>query len=414
MISSSLRAALLAGGLSVFILGATPVFAADLPIIVNGSEAQQLVSAGAKIVDVRSAAAYAKGHLPGAVNVPWQALNQSEVDGVRNEFADDATFEKVLSAAGLAYGDTVLIYDTNSLPGRAYVAFEYAGLGARTHVLDGGVAGWSGGLTTEPAKVKPTTFKLTQKNDIRVNKAYVAGKVGAEGAIIIDGRNEDAYADGHIPGATAVPSANLLTKEATLKPQALISTLLTSKGVTRDREVVSYCGSGVAAANNYLALRNLGYTKVVLYDGSWDEWSRDPKAGQEVSLANYGFDAAGKTAGGPAFLDEAGVKAAAADPKSIVVDVRSPSDFAAGHIPGSVNVYWNATLGSDRVLKPADQLKALYAAAGVTPDKRVVLFTRGGFQLTHSFTVLNLLGYRNVDFFTGKFEGWDNGAAKRI
>ena len=63
-----------------------------------------------------------------------------------------------------------------------------------------------------------------------------------------------------------------------------------------------------------------------------------------------------------------------------------------------------------RVLKSPEVLQALYAAAGVTPDKRVVLFTRGGLQLSHSFTVLNLLGFSDIDFFTGKFEGWQNGA----
>ncbi len=100
----------------------------------------------------------------------------------------------------------------------------------------------------------------------------------------------------------------------------------------------------------------------------------------------------------------------AADPNVVVVDVRSPSDYAAGHIPGSVNVFWDDTFDGDRVLKSPEELQALYAAAGVTPDKRVVLFTRGGLQLSHSFTVLNLLGFSDIDFFTGKFEGWQNGA----
>lgn len=405
----------IAGSLAFYVLGASSALSSDLPIIVSSEQAKELIASGAKIVDLRSPAAYAKGHLPGAVNLPWQELNTSEIDGIRNELASDAALEKAFSAAGLSYNDRILIYDTNALPGRAYLALDYAGLGDRTHVLDGGVGAWAGGLTTDAATVKATAFKLERKKDIRVDKAYVASRVGKEDAVIIDGRNEDAYKDGHIPGAETVPASSLLTKEATLKPQALLTSLLAAKGVDKDREVVSYCGSGVAAANNYLALRNLGYTKVVLYDASWDEWSRDPKAGQQVSLQNYGFDPAPtKTAGGPAFLDEAAVKAAAKDPKTIIVDVRSPSDYAAGHIPGSVNVYWDSTFGPERVLLPVDKLKALYAAAGATPDKRVILFTRGGLQLSHSFTVLTLIGYPKVDLFTGKFEGWDNGAAKRI
>lgn len=420
------RSHLLAGAFSAIALTVTPsaglisgITAAHaetaLPIVVSAPQAKQLIAAGAKIVDVRSPQAYAKGHIPGAVNLPWHKLNVSESDGIRNEFASDATFEKELGAAGLSYGDTILIYDTTALPGRAYVAFEYAGLGEKTHVLDGGVAAWTDGLATDPTVPSATSFQLDRKNDIRVDKSYVAGKIGASDAIIIDGRNEDAYADGHIPGAQALPAASLLNKNATLQSEPVLTALLESKGVKPDQEVVSYCGSGVAAANNYLALKNLGYKNVVLYDASWDEWSRDPRSGQQVSLANYTFEGTPNTGadGTPQFLDEKQVKALASDPNVVVVDVRSPSDFAAGHIPGAVNVYWDSTFDRDRVLLPSEQLRKIYADAGVTPDKRVVLFTRGGLQLSHSYTVLNLLGYKKIDFFTGKFEGWENGAFKR-
>lgn len=136
-----------------------------LPIIVSAPQAEELIAGGAKIIDVRTEAAYAKGHIPGAVNLPWQRLNVSEADGIRNEFASDETFEKEIRAAGLKYGDTILIYDTTALPGRAYVAFEYAGLGARTHVLDGGVAAWKKDLSTDAVTVAASDFKLDQKND---------------------------------------------------------------------------------------------------------------------------------------------------------------------------------------------------------------------------------------------------------
>ncbi|SEQ53080.1 3-mercaptopyruvate sulfurtransferase SseA, contains two rhodanese domains [Devosia sp. YR412] len=378
-------------------------------IITGQSEFEALIGQGAKLIDVRSPAAYAEGHVAGAINLPWQSLNVSESDGIRNEFASDAEFERLLGEAGLSYDDTILIYDTTALPGRAYVAFVYAGFD-NVHVLDGGIGVWQGALSQDVPQVAATTFALDRKNDIRVDKDYVASKVGDESAVIIDGRNLEAFEDGHIPGAQALPASSLLTSTATLKSQPVLQRLLDSAGVSQDREVVSYCGSGVAAANNYLALRNQGYDNVVLYDASWDEWSRDPRAGQQVSLANYTFEGTPLAGNGPAFLDEAAVKVLAADPTAVVLDVRSPSDYAAGHIPGSVNVFWDDTFDGDRVLKSVEELQALYTAAGVTPDKRVVIFTRGGLQLSHSFTVLNLLGYGDIDFFTGKFEGWQNGA----
>ena len=55
-----------------------------------------------------------------------------------------------------------------------------------------------------------------------------------------------------------------------------------------------------------------------------------------------------------------------------------------------------------------EELRALYGAKGVTPDKQVVLFSRGGLQLAHSYLTLKLLGYPRVDAFAGKFEGWIN------
>ena len=382
-------------------------------IITGQPEFEKLIAQGAKLIDVRSASAYAEGHVAGAISLPWQALNVSEDDGIRNEFASDATFEKLLGGAGLTYDDAILIYDTTALPGRAYVAFVYAGF-EKVHVLDGGIGAWQGGLTTEPVEVAATTFSLDRKNDIRVSKDYVASKVGDANSVIIDGRNGDAYADGHIPGAQTLPASSLLTSSATLQSEPVLLELLNTAGVSPDREVVSYCGSGVAAANNYLALRNLGYENVVLYDASWDEWSRDPRSGQQLALANYTFEgAATAPQAGPQFLDEAAVKALAGDPNVVVLDVRSPSDYAAGHIPGSVSLFWDQTLDADRVLLPIEELQKLYAEAGVTQDKRVVLFTRGGQQLSHSFTVLSLLGFTDVDFFTGKFEGWENGAFRR-
>ena len=419
---------LAASALSLFVVAAAPALQQVLPgshhaeafaqtegypIIVNEAQFKELAEKGGKIVDSRQPAAFEKGHIPGAVNIPWAKLNVSERDGIRNEFAEDAVFEDVIAAGGLKAGDTLLIYDSNSLPGRAFIALEYAGF-KNIHVLDGGISGFTGELSTDPVEVAKSDFKLTEKNDVRVDKAYVQSKLKSQDTVIIDGRNSDAFVDGHIPGAKSVVAARLLTEDRKILPQDVINNLLASRGVDKNKEILSYCGSGVAAANNYIALKNLGYTNVRIYDESWDEWSRDPAAGQSLALGNYAF--AGADLGnseGPKFLTAEQVKELAATPDVVVVDVRSPSDYSAGQIPGSVNVFWDSTLDDNRVLKSTDELRKLYEEVGVTPDKKVVLFTRGGVQLTHSYTVLSLLGFKNVDFFTGKFEGWENGALKR-
>lgn len=409
--------------LAVPVLAQAPAAAgqqAKTPIIVSPEQAQALIASGAKIIDLRSAKAFAEGHIPGAVNLPWVRLNQREIDGVRNEFAEDAVIEKALSAAGLSYADTVLIYDSSALPGRAYTVFDYAGF-KKLHVLDGGIGAWKGGLSSEAVTPTPTAFKLTQKNEIRVNKQFVESKVGQAGVTIIDGRDAAAYLDGHIPTAKSLPSSDWLASDKSLKPQQALNQWLGEQQINSEDQIVSYCGSGVAAANNYLALRNLGYDNVAFYDASWDEWSRDPKSAQSIAFNNYTFNAgahhtgqtttdgipiAGAVSGVPQFLDIAAVRKAAEDSNTVIVDIRSPADYDWGHIPNAVNVFWDDTFNADRTLKSNDELAAIYKKAGVTPDKRVVIYARGGYQLTHTYTALSLLGYKNIDFFTAKFDGW--------
>ena len=432
MLRTSAKSLLAASALSVFALtAAVPVISAiapngvagiaaqaqeaGYPIIVNIDQFNELVGNGAKIVDVRQPAAFEKGHIPGAVNLPWAKLNVSERDGIRNEFQPDDVIEQVISSVGLKNGDTLVIYDNNSLPGRAFIALEYAGF-KNIHVLDGGIGVFTGTQDTGTVEVAASDFKITDKYDVRVDKDYVKSRLNAPDAVVVDGRNADAFVDGHIPGAKLLTARGLLTEDRKVQPEDVINNLLASRGIDKDKEILSYCGSGVAAANNYIALRNLGYKNVRIYDESWDEWSRDPAAGQSLALNNYAFpgtdiSAAGED--GPHFLSAEDVKKLAENPNVVVLDVRSPSDYSAGQIPGSVNVFWDSTLDDNRVLKSPEELRKLYEEAGVTPDKQIVLFTRGGVQLTHSYTVLSLLGFKNVQFFTGKFEGWENGALKR-
>ena len=408
----------IATGTTFLALSAPPAIAAPAAktsgLIIPQAEFQQIAATkGVVIIDVRPAAAYAKGHIPGAINLPWEKLNVSEEDGIRNELSSDEELAKQFGLAGLSYDSTVLLYDATTLAGRAYVALEYAGFD-KVHVLDGGISSWTGPLTKEATLAKPTTFALTKKRENRVQQDFVAKQIGAQDVVIVDGRQVSAFEDGHIPSAKVFSSTSYIGKGTFRRDRQELLKELAAKGVTPDKTIVSYCGSGMAASQAYLVLKDLGFDKLVLYDASWDEWSRDPKAGQEVSLPNYSFASlpTGETSLGPKILAEADVKELQKRSDVVVVDVRSPADFAPGRIPGSVNVFWNDTLDADRVLKSKEALLDLYKAKGVTPDKHVVIFTRGGLQIAHSYTVLKLLGFQNVDVFTGKWEGWLNPAYK--
>ena len=107
----------------------------------------------------------------------------------------------------------------------------------------------------------------------------------------------------------------------------------------------------------------------------------------------------------------------------VLVDVRSPKEFSGellapenlpqegaqrgGHIPGAANIPWAQAVREDGTFKPAAELKELYGAKGVTPDKAVIAYCRIGERSSHTWFVLNyLLGYPNVRNYDGSWTEW--------
>ncbi len=111
--------------------------------------------------------------------------------------------------------------------------------------------------------------------------------------------------------------------------------------------------------------------------------------------------------------------------KGVLVDVRSPQEYTGerthmpdypqegtlrgGHIPTAVNIPWARAVNEDSTFKSADELRELYAAQGVTPDKEVIAYCRIGERSSHTWFVLTyLLGYPNVRNYDGSWTEWGN------
>ena len=77
-----------------------------------------------------------------------------------------------------------------------------------------------------------------------------------------------------------------------------------------------------------------------------------------------------------------------------------------GAIPGAVHVEWSRNLDPDGAFKPAGELRAMYEAAGVTPDKEVVTYCQGGYRAAHGYLALRLLGYPRVRMYIGSWKEW--------
>jgi thiosulfate/3-mercaptopyruvate sulfurtransferase len=111
------------------------------------------------------------------------------------------------------------------------------------------------------------------------------------------------------------------------------------------------------------------------------------------------------------------VRASIDAPAAVVLDVRSDDEYngvsvrakRGGHIPGAVHVEWTDVTDGDNVLKPAGELRAMYEAKGITPDKEVIAHCQLGIRAVHSWFVLkHVLGYPNVRNYDGSWQEWGN------
>lgn len=250
---------------------------------------------GATVLDVRWELGgppgwpqYLESHIPGAAFVDLEtALAGPPGSGGRHPLPDADMFGSAIRAAGVSGDRPVVVYDggISMAAARAWWLLRYFGH-PRVLVLDGGFSAWlAAGLAIErgAVAVEPGDF-VPQPGGMPLLDAAGAGEVARAG-VLLDARasarfrGEEEPIDpvaGHIPGAVNVPSTELLRPEGGgLLGAADLRARFDAAGVRDGAPVGAYCGSGVTAALEVLALEVAGL-RGALYVGSWSEWIRDP------------------------------------------------------------------------------------------------------------------------------------------
>jgi thiosulfate/3-mercaptopyruvate sulfurtransferase len=234
-------------------------------------------------------AAYHAGHLPGAVFVDLdEAFTAPPGPGGRHPLPDPKALESALRQAGVRAGQPVVVYEAGGGPpvgsaARAWWVLRWAGL-ADVRVLDGGYAAWVavGQPVTRETPVPEPGDVTVQPGFMRTLDADGAVAV-ADGGVLIDARvgprfrGETEPIDpvaGHIPGAVNQPIAGIVDDTGRYLPEDALRERFTELGVTADRPVGAYCGSGITAAQTALALTVAGFDPA-LYVGSWSNWIAD-------------------------------------------------------------------------------------------------------------------------------------------
>ena len=280
------------------------------PIVSTADLAAGLTNPDLVIVDIRKVEEYKAGHIPGAVNVfygTW-AVKTGEND---NQLPADDDLADIVGSAGIKPDSTVVVYGkTETPPDRVNVTrvawtLKYAGV-QKVSILDGGFEKWAAfekrPVSTDTTMPKAVSYQGKFNKNIVASKDYVKASLGGKGKVlVVDVREPDFYNGiqklpfvakaGRIAGSVNLPTSLLFEKYppsgenagsccTTYKDKETLKAIATPiDGKLLDRELIVYCDTGKFATGWWFVLTEvLGYKNVKNYDGSSQEWMRDPNA----------------------------------------------------------------------------------------------------------------------------------------
>ena len=227
-------------------------------------------------------------HIPGASFFDIDKIKDNDTD-LPHMLPPSAMFNSTVRKLGIGDGYKVVIYDGLGMRSAARLWWMFKVFGySDVVVLDGGFPKWV-------KENRSTTSEITEKEirhlTIYEDKSIVADRDDVLRATklnhcsIIDARSEGRFMgtapeprsglrSGSIENSINVPYETLLNEDFTFKSKREIIDIFSKKGVVFNNYIITTCGSGVTAAVLYLALDEIGCSKISLYDGSWAEWGK--------------------------------------------------------------------------------------------------------------------------------------------
>jgi thiosulfate/3-mercaptopyruvate sulfurtransferase len=249
-------------------------------LVDNSWLAEHLSDPQTRVIDPRPRVRYLQGHVPKAVNLPLAEVFDRESLAL---FPDEKLAE-VFGKIGVDFDSNVVLYDSYDGQSAAMLAWllEYLGH-SRVMILSTYFEYWvkqGGQILYRPVPVEPKTF--SKKPGART-RAFMNEVLQKGDSKLLDLRSEDEFRGktssepraGHIPGSVSLPWTELIEAENhLLKSSQVLRETLTARGVNPSDQVITYCSNGPRAAIGYLALQQLGFDNVQVYDGSFHEWAR--------------------------------------------------------------------------------------------------------------------------------------------
>jgi thiosulfate/3-mercaptopyruvate sulfurtransferase len=233
---------------------------------------------------------FEEAHIPGADFLDLQGEFSDQSTRLRFMMPGTAQLEAAFGRHGIGKDTHVVLYSIGTMMWATRFWWMLRSLGFDgAAVLDGGFDKWKAeGLPIENGKAKgypQTKFKAVPQPGFFADKRTVAAAIGAPSTVIVNalgpqfhkGLEPSRYGrPGRVPGSVNVSAATLVdAKTKSFATLADAAAKFEAQGVTKDRNVVCYCGGGISATIDLFLLHQLGYDNLTLYDGSMGEWAKD-------------------------------------------------------------------------------------------------------------------------------------------
>jgi thiosulfate/3-mercaptopyruvate sulfurtransferase len=231
-------------------------------------------------------------------------------------------------------------------------------------------------------------------------------------------KGEAAYRTAHLPGAVYLAARELDNAQANaegfpIRPAAAAA-LFGRLGIDHRTTVIGYDDAGSQlAARLFFVLEYYGHTGVRVLNGGLAKWRREgrPLTAELPRIEPKRFEPRARR---EVLATAEEVKAGLGKREVCLIDARSPEEYAGadvrgqrgGHIPGAENVDWRTTLNPDGTFKSADELRAVFEAAGGRPDRQIITYCQSGSRSAHDYLALRLLGYAKIKNYDGSWNEW--------
>lgn len=255
-----------------------------LSIVCDADTLRSLVRKKAvRVVDVRKADDYQKGHIPTAVSLPLARVLENDAP---------EKIVAIMDELGISDSMPVVIYDDTfgALAARVAWTFQYVGH-TNTALLEMTFRQWKElGLETETqARTYPKAeHSLNINKNIYADASYVESAKSQQGKLLVDSRERLNFLTEHIPGAKNIPYTMVGSNGSILRKAEDLKRFIENRGITSDSEIITYCGSvGTLSGLTYYALKLAGFQNVKLYPKSFKEWKALGKPKEEFKDAAY-------------------------------------------------------------------------------------------------------------------------------